>query len=135
MESLDGRTSGHLGADRGKLMYAHPSPQRTQSPATPRKARARLGRLAGRLAAVTCVLLAAAVIMPTAAFAMVIPPQVGAGGTTSVTPLPATTVRVVTTGGMAGWQIVLIALGAALLAAAVAVLLDRARAARRAVAA
>jgi len=36
---------------------------------------------------------------------------------------------------MAGWQITLIALGAALLAAAAAVLLDRARAGRRAVAA
>jgi hypothetical protein len=42
---------------------------------------------------------------------------------------------VVTTGGMPGWEITLIALGAALLAAAAAVLLDRARAARRAVAA
>jgi len=38
---------------------------------------------------------------------------------------------VVTAGGMAGWQITLIALGAGLLAAAAAVLLDRARAARR----
>jgi hypothetical protein len=66
---------------------------------------------------------------------MVIPPQPGAGGTTAVTPLPATTVRMVATGGMAGWQITLIALGAALLAAAAAVILDRARAARRAVAA
>jgi hypothetical protein len=35
------------------------------------------------------------------------------------------------TGGMAGWQIALIAVGAALLGAVVAVLLDRARAARR----
>ena len=35
------------------------------------------------------------------------------------------------TGGMAGWQIVLIALGAAILAAIVAVLVERARAARR----
>jgi hypothetical protein len=32
---------------------------------------------------------------------------------------------VISTGGMAGWQITLIALGAALAAAAVAVLLDR----------
>ena len=38
----------------------------------------------------------------------------------------------VTAGGMAGWQITLIALGAALVAAVVAVLLDRALAARRA---
>jgi len=34
-------------------------------------------------------------------------------------------------GGMTGWQIALIAIGAALLAATVAVLLDRARTARR----
>jgi hypothetical protein len=121
-------------------MYAHPSPQRIQSPATPRKATprkagARLGRLAGVLATVTCGLLAAAAIVPTAAFAMVIP-QGGEGGTAGVTPLPATTVHVVTTGGgMAGWQITIIALGAALLAAAAAVVFDRARAARRAVAA
>jgi hypothetical protein len=38
---------------------------------------------------------------------------------------------VVTEGGMPGWQITLIALGAALVAATTAVLLDRARAARR----
>ena len=35
------------------------------------------------------------------------------------------------TGGMAGWQIALIAVGAAILGAIVAVLLDRVRAARR----
>jgi hypothetical protein len=35
------------------------------------------------------------------------------------------------TGGMAGWQIALIAVGAAILGALLAVLLDRARAARR----
>ena len=40
---------------------------------------------------------------------------------------------VVTAGGIAGWQITLIALGAALVAATAAVWLDRARAARRAV--
>ena len=45
-------------------------------------------------------------------------------------PVPAT-VRVITTGGMAGWQIALIALGAALVAAAAAVLLDRTLAGRR----
>ena len=38
----------------------------------------------------------------------------------------------VTAGGMAGWQITVIALGAALVAAIAAVLLDRALAARRA---
>ena len=39
--------------------------------------------------------------------------------------------RTIVVGGMPGWQIALIAVGAALLAAAVAVLADRARAARR----
>jgi hypothetical protein len=43
-------------------------------------------------------------------------------------PVPAHTVVV---GGMPGWQIALIAIGAALLAATTAVLVDRARAARR----
>ena len=63
---------------------------------------------------------------------MVVPGPGGYGGNTPVTPVPATTVRVVSAGGMAGWQITLIALGAAIVAAAAAILLDRARAARRA---
>jgi hypothetical protein len=41
-------------------------------------------------------------------------------------------VRVIVEGGMAGWQITLIAAGAALAAAALAVLLDRTLAARKA---
>jgi hypothetical protein len=41
-------------------------------------------------------------------------------------------VTVITGGGMPGWQITLIAVGAALAGAAMAVLLDRARAARKA---
>src|SRR4051812_34251680 len=44
---------------------------------------------------------------------------------------PTSYVRTVVTGGMPGWQIALIAIGAALLAATVAVLLDRALAAHR----
>ena len=44
---------------------------------------------------------------------------------------PTSYVRTVVTGGMPGWQIALIAIGAALLAATVAVLLDHARAAHR----
>jgi hypothetical protein len=54
-------------------------------------------------------------------------------GTSPVAPVPATTVRVISTGGMPGWQITLIAIGAALLAATIAVLLDRARARRNTV--
>jgi len=41
-------------------------------------------------------------------------------------------VRVATVGGMAGWQITVIAVGAALVASTAAVALDRARAARKA---
>ena len=47
------------------------------------------------------------------------PPPLGAG------------IHTVVAGGVPGWQIALIAIGAALLAATVAVLLDRARAAHR----
>jgi hypothetical protein len=46
-------------------------------------------------------------------------------------PAPAPAVRLITAGGMPGWQITLIAVAAGLAAAAVAVVLDRARASRR----
>ena len=46
-------------------------------------------------------------------------------------PPPAALVHTVVVGGMPGWQIALIAIGAALLAAALAVLADRALTARR----
>jgi hypothetical protein len=81
-------------------------------------------RLAGILAALAAALLAAATAAP-AAFALPVPP-VGGGGTV----LPPS-VQTVVVGGMPGWQIALIAMAAAVLAAAVSVLLDRARAARR----
>jgi hypothetical protein len=84
---------------------------------------ARLRRLAAALAAVTCILLSSAAIMPaTWAAANYIPDdgpdQAPAGGAA-------------TAGGMPGWQITLIALGAALVAATAAVLLDRARVSSR----
>jgi hypothetical protein len=82
-------------------------------------------RLAGILAALAGALLAAAAAAP-AAFALPVPP-VGGGGTVAPPP-PA---QVLVAGGMPGWQIALIAIGAAILAAAVAVFLDRARTARR----
>jgi hypothetical protein len=85
-----------------------------------------IGRLTGALAALATVLLAAATAAP-AAFAEPVPP-VGGGGDVIVAPSPP--VQVVA-GGMPGWQIALIALGAAVVAAAIAVLLDRARAGRR----
>ena len=104
---------------------------------TARKTGTRLDRLAAVLIVVTCGLLASAAIIP-AAFAGTNPIPDPAGyvgdpyiGTAPVAPVPATTVRVISTGGMPGWQITLIAIGAALLAAIVAVLLGRARATRR----
>ena len=69
----------------------------------------------------------------TPAFARVpIPPDVSAPPAPVPAPAPARTVtHTVVLGGMPGWQIALIAVGAALLAATVAVLTDRARASRR----
>ena len=61
----------------------------------------------------------------TAAFAYPVPPQ---GGPCRVQP---PRVHTIVTGGMPGWQIALIAIGAAILAAALAVTLDRARTAHR----
>ncbi len=94
-------------------------------------------RLASVLAGLAGVLLASAAAVP-AAFAGTDPIPDPPGyigdpyiGTHPVAPVPATAVHVVNTGGMPGWQIALIAVGAALLAATVAVLADRARAARR----
>ena len=89
--------------------------------AAARHGAARLRRLAAALTAVTCTLLASAPVMPAAWAVNVIP-----GG--GPAPAPA---QVVTAGGMPGWQIILIAVGSALVAATVAVLADRARAARR----
>ena len=55
-----------------------------------------------------------------------VPPPDGSG----IAP-PPPPVRFIAEGGMPGWQITLIALAAALVAAVLAVLLDRARAARK----
>ena len=93
-----------------------------------RKAGPRLGRVATVLAAVISGLLAS-VAAGTAAFANSIP--IGDGGAVPIVPVSPATVRVITTGGMAGWQIALIAAAAALVAATVAVLVNRSRAARR----
>jgi hypothetical protein len=89
-----------------------------------------------RIAAVLAGLAAALVACgATPAFASV--PHYGTEYRPSV-PAPAqlppvihTVTRTVLAGGMSGWQIALIAVGAALLAAALAVLADRALAARR----
>jgi hypothetical protein len=82
----------------------------------------RLRRLAAALATLTCTLLASAAVIP-AAWAVNVIPNDGPGQA------PAS--AVVTAAGMPGWQITLIAVGDAVVAAIVAVLLDRARAARR----
>jgi hypothetical protein len=100
------------------LPHRGPHPGTAAGPAA-----ARLRRLAAALAAVTCTLLSSAAIMP-AAWAVNVIPNDG--------PDQPPASGVATAGGMPGWQIILIALGAAVVAATAAVLLDRARAARRA---
>jgi hypothetical protein len=106
-------------------------------------------RVAGVLAGLACAWLGLAAAAP-AAFAIGPPPPVGPGGYIIpsaeppirephpplppghfVGPVYKPPVHTVVAGGMPGWQIALIALGAALLAATVAVLVDRAWAARR----
>jgi len=80
-------------------------------------------RILTTLTAFACALLAFAATSP-AAFAIRMPPTGGTGPTQA-------RVQTVVVGGMPGWQIALIAVGAALAAALLAVLLDRAWAARR----
>jgi hypothetical protein len=91
---------------------------------------ARLGRLATVLAAVVAGLLASAAAAA-AAFANPIP--VGEGGAVPIAPARAAAVQVISTGGMAGWQIALIAAGAALAAATAAVFADRKLTGRRSI--
>jgi len=82
-------------------------------------------RVAIIMAGLTGALLAVTTGAP-AAFAYVLPPHGGSGGTAGSPP-----VQAIVTGGMPGWQITLIAAAAALIAGTGAVLLDRARVARR----
>lgn len=86
----------------------------------------RIHRVTGVVAGSAIVLLAVMSTGP-AAFAMLVPAN---GGGTGVTPALKVPVHVVTVGGMAGWQITLIALAAALFAAAAGVVADRAWTAR-----
>jgi hypothetical protein len=85
----------------------------------------RIRRIVGALA-FAC--LGLAVAAP-AAFARTLPPFDVSGAVTTPAP-PPVQVHTVIVSGMAGWQIALIAVGAALVAATIAVLLDRARTAR-----
>ena len=111
-------------------MFAHLTRPGTPPRTAALRAGTRLRRCAAALAALTVGLLASAAAIP-AAFARDVPG--GYYGTTSVAPVPAAPFHAATTtGGMAGWQITLIALGTALIAAAVTIVLARARAAHRA---
>jgi drug/metabolite transporter (DMT)-like permease len=85
----------------------------------------RIHRITAIVAGFAGVLLAVTATGP-AAFAAMVPAN---GGATGVTPAPRAPVRIDTV-GMAGWQITLIALAAALFAAAAAVFIDRIRTAR-----
>ena len=100
---------------------------RSQLRTAARQAAARPRRLAAALAAVTCALLASAIVPAASAATWSGDPPDGA----PLAPVPAPAVPVVTVGGMPGWQITLIALGAALVTAIAAVFLDRVLAARR----
>ena len=82
-----------------------------------------------RIAAVLASL-AGTVLVATPAFAR-LEPDPGAGYVAPASVPAQIQYRTIVAGGMPGWQIALIAVGAALLAAAVAILADRARAARR----
>jgi hypothetical protein len=89
--------------------------------AAARQAAARPRRLAAALAAVTCALLASAVVPAASAADLVRDPPGGA----PLAPVPAPAAPVVTVGGMPGWQITLIAISAAVVTAIAAVFLDR----------
>jgi putative copper export protein len=99
-------------------MLAYLSPRHRHQTTT-----ARLRRTTAALAAAALGLLAWAAAP--AAFAQVLPPDDNYG------PAHGTTVPVITAGGTPGWQITVIAVAAALIAAVAAVLLDRARTSRR----
>jgi hypothetical protein len=95
--------------------------------AAARQAAARPRRLAAALAAITCALLASALVPAASAHVLMPDPPTGA----PPAPIPPPAAPVVTMGGMPGWQITLIAVGAALVTAIAAVFLDRMLAARR----
>jgi hypothetical protein len=86
----------------------------------------RIFRPAAFLTAATAVLVACSAAAP--AFAKIVPPPDGA----VAPPPPPPVMHTVTVGGTPGWQIALLMAGTAVLAAAVAVLVERIRTARRA---
>ena len=112
-------------------MFTHLTRHGTHLRTAAPKAGTRLRRLAAALAAVTIGLLASAATIP-AAFAREVRPPPGTGYEIARFGLvPATTSHAAST-GIAGWQITLIVLGAMLAAAAVTIVLARARAAHQA---
>ncbi len=114
-------------------MFAQLPRQATHPRPAAHQAGSRVRRIAAVLAAVTCALVASAGAIP-AAFAsdnMLVPGPGGQYGPGHVAPVPPATVHTVISGGLAGWQAALIALGAALVAAGLTVLLNRTRTARR----
>jgi hypothetical protein len=112
-------------------MFAHLTRQGAHPRTAALKAGTRLRRLAAALAAVTIGLLASAATIP-AAFASDVPPHGSGYELGRFGPVPATTSHAAAT-GMPGWQIILIAVSAVLVAAAVTIVLARARASQRAV--
>ena len=90
----------------------------------------RIRRLAAILAGLAGALLVVAAVAP-AALAGPFPPRPPGWDKHPPLPPPAAGIHIVVAGGMPGWQIALIAIGAALLAATAAVLADRAWTTRR----
>jgi hypothetical protein len=84
-----------------------------------------------RFAAVVTGLAAALVAFATPAFASLPPGHGGPAGHAVPPPAGPPVVHTVVTGGTPGWAIALIAIGAALLAATLAVLVERTRTSRR----
>jgi hypothetical protein len=112
-------------------MFAHLIRQGAHPRTAALKVGTRLRRLAAALAAVTIGLVASAATIP-AAFARDVP-QPGSGYELGrFGPVPATTSHSAGT-GMPGWQIILIAVGAVLVAAAVTIVLARTRVGQRTV--
>ena len=89
----------------------------------------RIRRVITALAGLAVTWLGLAVAAP-AAFARIAPPSGGSAGVTAPSGT-FTVTRTVVVGGMPGWQIALIAVGAALFAAGLAVLAERTRMAHR----
>jgi hypothetical protein len=106
-------------------MSAYRPRRGSHPPTAAAHAAARLRRPAGVLAALTCGLLASAATVP-AAFAK-LPPGVEVVKGARPAQVPPAPIRVITAGGMPGWQITLIALAAALVVALVTATVIRAR--------